>query len=199
MISGGAVVGSGGGTDSLPLTDVLVVVDVRLFDSFASPFVTFEPCFTVVIIDFMMAELDVFSVVSPIPFKLVMFDEFKLNISLFLAVDEDWLVWVLNTDSRPTISSVVVEQSVVVVAFKWSRTESIVMSPMELVIVSFALFGDASSPLAMPLLSLGFEVPFVSAVALPVTLSPATDCSLFAAATEPDALLSTSRSDASPC
>lgn len=60
------------------------------------------------------------------------------------------LVCVLNTDNRPTISSVVVEQSVVVVEFKWSRTESIVMSPIELVIVSFALLGDVSTPLVKP-------------------------------------------------
>lgn len=64
---GGAVVGSGGGTESLPLTDVLVVVVVIvdvLLDSFASPLVAFEPCFTVVIIDLMIAEFDVLSVVS---------------------------------------------------------------------------------------------------------------------------------------
>lgn len=51
------------------------------------------------------------------------------------------LLLVLRTDKRPITSSVVCEFNVVTVEFKWSRTESIVMSPtepIELVIVSLA-------------------------------------------------------------
>lgn len=74
----------------------------------------------------------------------------------------------------PTISSVVVEHSVVVVEFKWSLTESIVMSPIELVIVSFALF-DVSRPLVRPSVWLLIELIFLADVG--VVTSSSTFCS----------------------
>lgn len=95
----------------------MVVEEVRCV-SLVSPFVTFVPCLTVVMIDFIIAELDDFSVESPMPLRSLMFEELRLKMSLFLAVADDWLVWVLKTDRRPTTSSVVVEQSVVVVELR---------------------------------------------------------------------------------
>lgn len=110
----------------------MVVVDFS-----ASPFVVPAPCEIVVMTDFTITEFWCVSLVSPTTSLRVFISRISFGWRLVAVL----LVDVLKTDKRPMTSSVVCEHNVVTVEFKWSRTESIVMSPTdptELVIVSLA-------------------------------------------------------------